>query len=502
MVAKHSPPKGRGMDWLFLLLALSGVLLTYNMYRPLASARWAFVSFFTGWLWGELAIHAIVFQLLASAFFVSLVGLDTMPSILAVLATLGSCAALTYGLLSTRETAPAVSCALRQGLGEDYEQRIRPALRKHFAQGIRWRPVLMPFPLRHPEVERVADIRFDRQKGIDLKLDVYRHRDRPTNCPTLLEIHGGAWIIGDKREQALPLMLQLAARGWVCVTANYRLSPHATFPEHLRDVKKALAWIRQHGAEYGANPDFIVVTGGSAGGHLAALVGLTENDPEYQPGFEEVDTSVRACVPVYGVYDLTDRHGFWNGLLAKLLEVRVLKGSMEEIPDEYRKASPLDRIHHDVPPFCVVHGDTDSLVPVAEARMFVRMLQEQSHEPVVYMEIPGAQHAFEIFPSLRSQAVVDGIERFVAWAYSDYLDARDAPRALKGRTAASRRNRIEAEGNAVSSVETASNGTPATQVAPPASAAEPAIPGLHVVAPEDAVVAVETPGPVRGNGHV
>ena len=108
----------------------------------------------------------------------------------------------------------------------------------------------------------------------------------PGRRPTLLQIHGGAWIVGSKNEQGIPLMLHLAARGWVCVSANYRLSPRATFPDHLVDVKRAIAWIREHGAEYGANPDFLVVTGGSAGGHLAALVALTANDPEYQPGFE------------------------------------------------------------------------------------------------------------------------------------------------------------------------------------------------------------------------
>jgi acetyl esterase/lipase len=332
-------------------------------------------------------------------------------------------------MIAAKDAAPVVARSLREGLGEDYESKIRPSLCKHFAQGIRWRPVLMPFPIRHPEVECVRDIQFDRQKGIDLRLDLYRHRSAPRNAPTLLQIHGGAWVIGDKREQALPLLYQLASRGWVCASVNYRLSPHATFPEHLQDVKKALAWIREHGEEYGANPDFIVVTGGSAGGHLAALVGLTENDPEYQPGFEEVDTSVRACVPVYGVYDFTDRHGFWNGGLAKLLETKVLKGSIDEIPDEYRKASPMDRIHSGIAPFCVIHGDGDSLVPVAEAHTFVRMLREQSREPVVYMEIPGAQHAFELFPSLRSQAVVDGIERFCAWVYSRYLDVREGSEA-------------------------------------------------------------------------
>jgi len=421
------------MDWLFLILALSGAWLTYNMYRPsTTSPRWAFFSFFTGWLWGELAIHAIVFQLVASAFLVWLVGLGTLPANLAVLVTLTSCACLGYGFIAMKEAAPAVTRALSDGLGAEYEKKIRSDLCKHFAPGVRWRPILQPFPIRHPEVERIGDVQFDRQRGIDLRLDIYRHRSRPTNCPILFQIHGGGWIIGDKREQALPLMYQLAARGWVCVSANYRLSPHATFPDHLRDCKKALAWVKEHAGEYGANSDFVIVTGGSAGGHLAALVGLTENDPEYQLGFEEADTSVRATVPVYGVYDFTDRHGFWNGSLAELLETKILKGSIDEIPDEYRKASPMDRVHSNVSPFCVIHGDTDSLVPVDEARMFVSLLREKSREPVVYMEIPGAQHAFELFPSLRSQAVVDGIERFVAWTYSRYLDAREGTQATEG----------------------------------------------------------------------
>src|SRR3989442_2578192 len=103
-----------------------------------------------------------------------------------------------------------------------------------------------------------------------------------------------------------PLMLPLAAEGWVCVAANYRLSPRAAFPEHLIDCKLALRWVREHIESFGGDPDFVVVTGGSAGGHLAALVALTANAPEYQPGFEDTDTSVTACVPFYGVYDLVE----------------------------------------------------------------------------------------------------------------------------------------------------------------------------------------------------
>ncbi|RMD85205.1 MAG: alpha/beta hydrolase [Candidatus Dadabacteria bacterium] len=328
--------------------------------------------------------------------------------------------------LGALEMPQRVEQALRRGLGEGYRQQIPAPLAARFEQGVRWGPILRIVPLARPEVERLRDIQFDRVRGINLKLDVYRHKSRPSGCPTLLQIHGGGWTIGDKREQALPLMYQLAAHGWVCVSTNYRLSPHATFPEHLVDVKKALAWIRKHGADYGADPGFVVVTGGSAGGHLAALVALTANDPEYQPGFEEVDTTVQAAVPLYGVYDFTDRWGLWpNRGLARILETSVMKGSLAEIPEQYAKASPLDRIHPDAPPFLIVHGSRDTLVPVEEARRFARELRKVSRAPVVYLEVPGAQHAFELLPSLNTQAVVDGIERFAAAIYGRYLEGKE-----------------------------------------------------------------------------
>jgi acetyl esterase/lipase len=279
--------------------------------------------------------------------------------------------------------------------------------------------------MRHPEVEVIRNVVFDRQRGVNLKLDVYRHRSMPKDCPTLLQIHGGGWMIGDKREQALPLMNQMASRGWVCISANYRLSPHATFPEHIIDVKSAIRWIREKGSEYGANPDFLVITGGSAGGHLSSLAALTAGDRSLQPGFEDVDTSVSACVPFYGVYDFTNRYGYHQHEgFSEILERHIVKGSTEEKNEAYRDASPMDRIRPDRPPFCVIHGDRDSLAPVDEARRFVEMLRSTGDETVVFAEIPNAQHGFEIFKSLRSQGVVDGVERYLASAYSRYLRKR------------------------------------------------------------------------------
>jgi acetyl esterase/lipase len=234
----------------------------------------------------------------------------------------------------------------------------------------------------------------------------------------------------------LPLMHHLASRGWVCVSADYRLSPHATFPEHLIDLKRAVQWIREHGPEHGADPDFLIVTGGSAGGHLAALVALTGNDPRFQPGFEKVDTSVQGCVAFYGVYDFTDRHGVWHHPgLRELLERQVMKASIDEDPGRYELASPINQLSPDDPPFFVVHGALDTMVPVGEARLFCRAFRETVRAPLVYAEIPGAQHAFELFPSLRSMHVVHGVERFLAVLRSDdrrRRDAGDAERSAAG----------------------------------------------------------------------
>ncbi len=422
------------MDWLFLLFSLVSAGLTYNMFHPSdrGERRVVFV-FFASWLWGELALHAILLQALIAVGFAWAGAASSFFGLLALAITIGSCVALGYGYRESLLAAPAAERALREVYGRQYEDKIHSGHAQRFEREIRWQPILRPFPIRHPDVECVRDIQFAREQGVSLKLDVYRHRSMPDRCPTLLQIHGGAWVLGDKREQALPLMNQLAERGWVCISANYRLSPHATFPDHIIDVKRAIAWIREHGHRYGADPDFIVITGGSAGGHLSALAALTPEDKRYQPGFEDVDTSVNACVPIYGVYDFTDRHGLRSTEgQRKLLEERVMKGSLEEIPDLYRDASPVDRVTDSAPPFMIVHGDRDVLVPVEEARRFRAVLAEHSKVQPVYVEVPGAQHAFEMFPSLRTQGVVDAVERFVAYVYSDYLEQKSAAKVDAG----------------------------------------------------------------------
>jgi acetyl esterase/lipase len=252
-------------------------------------------------------------------------------------------------------------------------------------------------------------------------LDVYRHKDHPTGAPVVLFIHGGAWTISHKGQQGKPLMLHFASRGWVCVAANYRLSPRNAWPAHIEDVKRAIAWIREHGADYGMDPRFIVITGGSAGGHLAALAALTPNRPEWQPGFEDADTTIQAAMPFYGVYDFVDGKTVTDWGMRRMLEGLVFKKSFKEHRSEYEEASPTYRVTDEAPPFFVAHGEHDSLVPVERTRIFVEKLRKISGEPVVYAELPGGQHAFDVFPSIRTAHVVRAVERFADYVYSGWL---------------------------------------------------------------------------------
>ena len=220
----------------------------------------------------------------------------------------------------------------------------------------------------------MRNLTFAERDGRPLRLDILRSRTQPpTKAPVLLEVHGGAWVIGRKEDQALPLMHLLARRGWVCVSIDYRLSPKATFPDHIVDVKEAIAWVKTNVAQYGGDPSRLVITGGSAGGHLATLASLTPGLD--QPGFEDADTTVAGCASMYGVYDFTDRKGHWRGRrLDELLEVRVMKIAMADARDRYEAASPMSVATDAAPPFLVVQGTGDTIVPPVEARVFAEVL--------------------------------------------------------------------------------------------------------------------------------
>lgn len=405
---------------LFLVVAAVGLLFTLNALRPLPFEPTSLAAFLGGWLTSELPVHHIVWQAVATVVFVAAGALDSIEGWVALGLTTVSWTGLAVLVHRGRRAERVLERALAEALGDDHRERIPPKLSSAGSGITRWQRLVLPFHLRDPDVERIRDVPY---VGDDLRahrLDIYRHRSCPPGCPVFVYVHGGGWVLGDKREQGLPLMLHLAAHGWVCFTVNYRLSPRATFPDHLVDVKRAIAWVRAHAAEYGGDPTFLAVSGGSAGGHLASLVALTHDDPSYQPGFEDADTTVDACVPIYGVYDFLNRQGLrGEGFTRYLLQRLVMKVPFTTHRHEYERASPMDRVGTDAPPFFVVHGANDSLVPVAEARHFADLLRASSDAPVAYAELPGAQHAFEVFRSLRTAHVVDAIGRFLAVVYAD-----------------------------------------------------------------------------------
>jgi acetyl esterase/lipase len=396
---------------------LAQLALTANALRPIPGGPASVPAFFSGWLTAELAPHLLALSALDSAIHTVRHGVHTKRDVagLAVSAAnvAGFAALIAGGLRASHE----IEDALVETLGVGYREAIaRDPMPDDTSAPLS--SLVLPFRMRGVNVSRVRRLRYA-PGGRRFELDVFHHTDRPPGAPVLLHVHGGAWVIGSKDEQGIPLMLHMAARGWVCVSVNYPLSPRARWPEHLVALKRSMQWIREHSAEYGADPSFVAVTGGSAGGHLAAMLALTAGDSSLQPGFEDVDTSVQACVPHYGVYDFTDESGarFARQRLEALIRPIVMSRDAK-YPEDYRAASPLFRINADAPPFLVLHGRNDTLVPVADARAFVSRLREVSKNPVVYAELAGAQHAFDLFPSLRSTGVVRGVARFLEWCHA------------------------------------------------------------------------------------
>ncbi|MDT4962967.1 MAG: hypothetical protein QOF87_2614 [Pseudonocardiales bacterium] len=398
----------------FLARQLITLGLTANATRPIPGGPASVPAFFAGWLTAELAPQLLTATALDAIGHVARHGLGSRRDRLGLAAAAISSAGYAALIRAGNRAGAEVEHALREALGADYAEHLgRTPEPGDLATP--WRQLAWPFRMRHVDV--VKDRRLPYAPGgRRFEMDIYRRRDLPVGRPVLLQVHGGAWMIGSKQQQGIPLMLQMAARGWVCVAVNYPLSPRARWPEHLIAVKRATAWIREHGSEYGADPSFVAVTGGSAGGHLAAMLALTADDKSLQPGFEDADTAVQACVPHYGVYDLTAESGSRSSRdMLDNLTSRFVMNRAASYPDDYRAASPLSRVRADAPPFFVIHGSNDTLVPAPEARRFVDRLRAVSNSPVAYAEIGGAQHAFDVFPSIRSAHVVRGVERFLDW---------------------------------------------------------------------------------------
>ncbi|MFH1330413.1 MAG: alpha/beta hydrolase [Actinomycetota bacterium] len=390
------------MCFVFLALALAGLVLTGNALRPLprrggGGPPWVPVLFTT-----ELApFHAALHLGLAGGF-----ASAGWAGGWAGATALGASGLSVAGLVIIQARAGRTRRVVEQAAAEALGTPVRlPRLR--FAR------LLWPYPGVPRSVEVAADLVYGPHPAH--LADRYRRRGHYGPAPVLVQVHGGGWTGGRRGRQGRPLVHRMAREGWVVFDLEYRLSPRATFPDQLADLKRAIAWIRAGAAEHGADPSFVAVAGGSAGGHLAALAALTGGEPAYQPGFETADATVQVCLPVYGVHDLlaADGRPKWP-----YLATHVLKVTPEADPEAWRRGSPVRCARAERPPFLVVHGGADSLVPPADSRRLVAALRAAGGPAVGHAELPGATHGFDFIHSVRGERFVDAAALVLAalWA--------------------------------------------------------------------------------------
>ncbi len=342
------------MPAVLLVIGALALAADLNAYRP-TRLRWLMMpSFFFSWIVIELAAWWLVIEIavtIAAAAGGGLRGRDAWAGWAGLAMMAVSVAALAWLIVVSGRTSATLRAA-----------GAPPGSPVPFPRS----QVILPFLMtRRRGVRRIKDIVFAEVEGQRLRLDIYLPNggagvspgpqvpDLPGPRPGILQIHGGDWSFGDKGKEGIPLLGHLAANGWIGMSVNYRLSPKVAFPAHLQDVKRAMAWYRDHAAEFGADPDFLCVTGGSAGAHLAALAALTPDDAGYQPGFEQVDTRLRAAVVWYGAYDFTNRLGTWARHEMRMLERSVMQRKLADAPADFARASPIDRVRADAPPFLV-----------------------------------------------------------------------------------------------------------------------------------------------------
>jgi acetyl esterase/lipase len=228
------------------------------------------------------------------------------------------------------------------------------------------------------------------------KLDLFRPAVG-TNLPLIVWIHGGGWMEGSKEK---PPGLKFLTHGFALASVNYRLSQDAVFPAQLIDCKAAIRWLRAHAAENGLDPNRIGVWGASAGGHLVALLGTTGGVKEFDQGENlNVSSRVQAVCDWFGPTDFTQITNGPSGLKhdqPDSAEARLLGGPIAKNIEKAQRANPIRYISKDDPPFLIMHGDKDPLVPLAQSQLLADALKKAG-VPVTFEIVPGGEHGGAAF---------------------------------------------------------------------------------------------------------
>lgn len=237
-------------------------------------------------------------------------------------------------------------------------------------------------------VRVMRDVTYSTVDGINLKMDIYYPQEDSSSYPAVMYVHGGGWTSGSKSGGAgmrdVPTLL---AHGYVVASIDYRLAPQWKFPAQIEDVKCAVRYLRAHADELGIDPDHIGAYGGSAGGHLVALLG-TSPDSEFSGDCtDEISARVQAVVDMFGPADFSQ---FTFNKSSKALQVF---GASDVADPVFTEASPVTWVSADDPPFLILHGDQDTVVPLSQSQSMYDHLQAAG-VPVELVVVKNAGHGF------------------------------------------------------------------------------------------------------------
>jgi acetyl esterase/lipase len=245
------------------------------------------------------------------------------------------------------------------------------------------------------EITMEKDLVYGEVADQELLLDVYRPPARETPRPAVILIHGGGWSFGSRFDMALPAR-KLAEAGYVAFNLAYRLlfvrsdgEGENLWPTQLDDVQRAVRWVRANAATYGVDPERIAAYGHSAGGHLAAMLGVRETRDTNDPALAGYSSRVTCVVVLAGDMDLTLPYpGEYDNQL-----VRDLVGGEtdEEIEAGLHDASPITWIDDETVPFLLIHSANDEITPAAHARTMAAALHQAGVE-TVHVELAGGSH--------------------------------------------------------------------------------------------------------------
>lgn len=225
-------------------------------------------------------------------------------------------------------------------------------------------------------------------------LDLYVPSEGTGPWPVIVWVHGGGWQNGSK-EQCLPLRAGFVDKGYAVASVNYRLSGDAVFPAQIEDCKAAIRWLRAHAAEYRLDGAHFAGWGGSAGGHLVALLGTSGDVKEFDRGENlEQSSRVQVVCDFFGPSDLAvmvGTPGYERHALADSPESKLIGGIPTQVPEKAAAASPVTYVSPDDPPFLIVHGEKDPVVP-ADQSVRLQAALEKAGVKSQLIVIPGAKH--------------------------------------------------------------------------------------------------------------